>query len=330
MGQSQSWFSPPELLQSLFAPSAPPDSFNSEASLSDVLAQVSQASPWDVAIRYHEIKSQLQSKRLTQTLRSLSAQAILERARKLLGSLVHPEVQHFAPLDEIPVEATQVDLDLEETLEHAPFAFSEQRGLPPGVQSTVTAQDLWMSYRLVRRQSVVLSVDTSLSMTGEKLALTAVALAVVLLQFPEDFIGIVAFENEAWVLKKPEEKISIAQLVERFLDVPAQGYTHLEEGLVAALKQVRAIGSRLGGRPCSTLLLTDGKYTAGRDPAYLGCQFPHLVVMKMGKEQAGLGLCRQLAQEGSGVLREVRELESLPALMYGVVKDLLRGRSVLC
>jgi hypothetical protein len=50
--------------------------------------------------------------------------------------------------------------------------------------------------------------------------------------------------------------------------------------------------------------------------------------MKMGKERASLQLCRELAQKGNGALREVAELEVLPQVMYSVVKDLLRGRSL--
>lgn len=165
-------------------------------------------------------------------------------------------------------------------------------------------------------------------MTGEKLALTAVALAVVLLEFPDDPIGIVAFENEAKVLKSLDERISVQGLVERFLDVPAQGYTHLEDGMKAALKLVKSAKASGNGRPPSAVLLTDGKYTAGKDPAYLAARFPHLVVLKMGQERASLELCRDLAKRGRGALREVGELESLPSIMYGVVKDLLRGRSL--
>ena len=121
----------------------------------------------------------------------------------------------------------------------------------------------------------------------------------------------------------------IQELVERFLDVPAQGYTHLEDGLRAALRLVAELEqTRAGGkRPPSTVLLSDGKYTAGRDPAYLAPRFPHLTVLKMGRERASLGLCRELAQLGRGSFREVGELEALPAVMYTVVKELLRGKS---
>ncbi|MCM2280019.1 MAG: VWA domain-containing protein [Oligoflexia bacterium] len=251
-------------------------------------------------------------------LRRISARAILERAQEVLGSVVHPSVPGSAPWTEVPPDARQTDFDLEETLDESPI----YRDRP------LTGQDIWMSYITHRRQPIILTVDTSLSMTGEKLALTAVALAVVLLEFPEDPIGIIAFENEAKIIKRPEERISIQDLVERFLDVPAQGYTHLEDGMRAALQMVRGLRGVGRGRPPSTVLLSDGKYTAGRDPAYLAPRFPHLVVLKMGQERASLELCRELAQKGSGALREISELDALPTIMYSVVKDLLRGRSL--
>jgi len=278
------------------------------------MIELASASAWDVATRYHEFKARKSFQPRMKELRKLSAAAILERAQAILGSVVHPVERLIVPLDELPGDAEQFDIDVDETIEQSPM----------GVK---TASDVWMTYERPRRQAVILSVDTSLSMTGEKLALTAVALAVVLLQFPDDPIGIVAFENEAKVIKRPDERISLQTLLERFLDVPAQGYTHLEEGMRAALKLVRTPATRSAHRPASTVMITDGKYTAGRDPAYLAPRFPHLVVVKMGRERASLELCRELAKKGKGALREVGELEALPGVMYGVVKDLLRGRS---
>jgi len=81
-------------------------------------------------------------------------------------------------------------------------------------------------------------------------------------------------------------------------------------------------------RPPSTVLLTDGKYTAGRDPGYLGGRFPHLLVLKMGNERASRSLCRELAHKGGGQLREIENLVDLPQTMYSVVKSLLRGRDL--
>jgi Mg-chelatase subunit ChlD len=280
----------------------------------------SLASAWDVATRYHEFKTRRLSQSQIRRLRHISVEAVLQRAQQVLGSVVHPTQTRTAPLSELPQNTEQVDFDIEETIDQSPIPLTER-------SLALSPADLYMSYSVYRTQPVVLSVDTSLSMTGEKLALTAVALAVVLLQFPDDPVGIVAFENEAKVVKDPSERISVATLVERFLDVPAQGYTHLEDGLKAALKMVEVATRRGRGRPASTVLLTDGKYTAGRDPAYLAPRFPHLVVLKMGNEKSSRNLCAEMAQAAGGTLREVGDLEILPLVMYGVVKDLLRGRS---
>ncbi len=296
----------------------PPEHFGETLDFAeDEWLELSSASSWDVATRYHDFKSKPSMQKLGHHLRSISAQAILERAQEVLGSVVHPSEKRRSSSDAVPAMADSVELDIEETLEASPM-------LPR--QGWADASDLWMEYSVRRPQPLVLAVDTSLSMTGEKLALTAVALSVVLLQFPDDPIGIVAFENQARQLKDPFEKLGVFELVERFLDVPAQGYTHLESGVKMALSLCRRIESQSRGRPPATLLLTDGKYTAGRDPAYLASRFHQLSVLKMGDERSSKALCREMAHRGKGVLQEVRRLEVLPAVMYSVVKDLLRGR----
>jgi Mg-chelatase subunit ChlD len=280
------------------------------------------ASNWDIATRYHEFKSKpslQKNRKLGDQLRAISTRAVLERAQAVLGSVVRPTDHRRSMLSELPGDALLPEIDLETTLEDSPWIAREKSAFFP------RAEDIAMEFQTVRDQAVILAVDTSLSMTGEKLALTAVALAVVLLQFPDDPVGIVAFENDAKVLKSPEEKITIEELIARFLDVPAMGYTHLEAGMKSALGLLRHLVAGRSRRPPSCVLLTDGKYTAGKDPAYLAPRFPHLVVLKMGDERSSQALCEELAKKGRGALREVADLEELPEAMYGVVKDLLRG-----
>lgn len=298
-----------------------------DADRAEELRALDQAGDWDIAVRYHEFKHRLgigaENEKRIQALRRISAQAVLDRARAVLGSVVHVLEQKVVALSALPANRVTEELDLEETLDHA----------LPGVAGALalSPEDIFMSVQVPRRQTLILCLDTSLSMTGEKLALTAVSVAVVLLQFPDDPIGIVAFENEARVLKRPEETISIVELVERFLDVPAQGYTHLEEGLRTAIEMLWAVksdASAISGvrRVPSMVLVSDGKYTAGKDPAYLASRVPHLEVVKMGSDRSSRALCEDLAQRGQGSMREVENLEDLPVVMYGVVKDLLRGR----
>lgn len=304
-------FTPPELLQG-----GGLDGLQ-DFSESDPSEEFLNLCAWDVAVRYHEFKHRALSREVAKKLRRISTEAILQKSRDILGSMVRPAITQTSSFPEIPPEAQQPELDVEASLEETPSHPINKPWLP---------EELQFSYRITRKQPLILSIDTSLSMTGEKLALTAVALGVVLLQFPQDPIGIVAFENEANILKYPEEQISIEELIERFLDIPAQGYTHLEDGLKGALRLLSILRNQGRFKTPSTVLLTDGKYTAGKDPAYLASHFPHLIVMKMGQDRASLPLCSELAKLGKGTLREVDQLQSLPTIMYGVVKDLLRGK----
>ncbi|MCC7440165.1 MAG: VWA domain-containing protein [Bdellovibrionales bacterium] len=276
------------------------------------------ASDWDVAVRYHELKAALGKGPALDVLREISVDAVLRQARTVMGASAHPSLRLAVPIDQLEPDDRVLDLALDETLDAVEWA---GEGLPEG------SSRIWMEVDRPRRLPMILAVDTSLSMTGSKLALTAVALAVVLLQFPEDPLGIVAFENEAFVIKKPEERLPLRSILERFLDVPAEGYTHLEAGLIKSLELAERMGGSARGRPPSVVLMSDAKYTAGRDPAYLGDRFRHLLVVKMGPERTPLSLCRELARRGSGALREVWNLRSLPEGLYGVVKDILRGRS---
>ena len=292
--------------------------FEDDQSLSDA----SLLSSWDVATRYHDFKTSKKIKKndkLSHYLKKISSDAILSKAREILGSIVKPVDSLTLPYSEIPFDAHNIDFDLDETLENSPL-FNHSK-------NKTSANDLYASFVKPKTQGVVICVDTSLSMTGEKLALTAVAIAVVLLQFPDDPIGIIAFENEARVLKYPDETLSIHQLIERFLDVPAQGYTHLEQGMKSALKLISHPRMKQSRKPPATVLLTDGKYTAGRDPAYLASHFPQLTVLKMGNERASKNLCLEMAQRGSGVLREVKELDQLPQSMYSIVKSIISGNA---
>src|SRR4030095_4254967 len=139
----------------------------------------------------------------------------------------------------------------------------------------VLPEDIWVDVETRRRSPVVLCLDTSMSMQGEQLALRGVAVAVRLLQFPDDSVGVIGFDDRAAVLKHPDERIGASALVERLLDVPGRPYTNLEAGLGHALAMAADGARGARGRPVSTVLVTDGKYTAGADPAHLAPPVAH-------------------------------------------------------
>ncbi|OFZ81468.1 MAG: hypothetical protein A3K03_03790 [Bdellovibrionales bacterium RIFOXYD1_FULL_44_7] len=260
------------------------------------------ASAWDTAVRYHEFKQNQPNKELIKKARSIATAGVIRRAQQLLGSVSRSTLKKSVPLSEIQsLQDGEIDLD-----------------------ETLLSTDIWLTVEERRKHSIILSVDTSLSMTGEKLALTAVAIAVVLLQFSEDNVGVVVFDDSARILKHPSEKTVLQKVIERFLDIPGRGYTNLEEGLKLSMKLAKQVtkGQR-AGRRAATVLLTDGKYTAGSDPGYLADKFSKLILMQMGKDRAGTGLCSDLARNGGGQVYRVPMLGSLPKIMYRVVKDLL-------
>ncbi len=76
----------------------------------------------------------------------------------------------------------------------------------------------------------------------------------------------------------------------------------------------------------ATLLISDCKYTAGRDPAYLASRFEILHVLKMGHDQSSRSLAETLTGHGRGELREVGEFEALPRAILDVSKKILRNQ----
>jgi Mg-chelatase subunit ChlD len=251
----------------------------------------------------------------------------LRRARQVLGAVTHPTKREARPWPELPTTATRIELDLDSTIENSPVAVaSAANQLTADIP--LMPEDLILDYDVHRELPLVLCLDISLSMMGENLALMAVAMAVVLLELREDPIGIVGFDDDGRVLKAPSERLSACPLVERLLDVPGRPYTHIEAGLRKALDMGTRCSSSAKRPAVSTVLLTDGRYTLGNDPAYLAPSFSHLLVLNMGKATSGRDLCRELAKRGNGSVKEVPDLNVLPFVMYQVVQDLLRGRSL--
>jgi Mg-chelatase subunit ChlD len=259
--------------------------------------------------------------RPARALRAAAADTLVRRARHVLGSVARPTRARTLPWTALPDDAQRVELAVEETLEHAaPGAFGEARA--------VLHEDLWMDCETRRAPGLVLCLDTSLSMQGAKLALLGVAAAVVLLQFPDDPVGVVDFDEQPRALKRPDERLDARALVERLLDAPGRPRTNLEGGLRAALDMERAAGPRArGARGPSTLLVTDGRATVGADPAPVAERFSHLVVLRVGEGDSGEETCRELARRGHGRVRHVPRLEALPGVLYEAVQEMLRGRA---
>ena len=119
-----------------------------------------------------------------------------------------------------------------------------------------------------------LLVDRSGSVGGERLATAALAAAAVALRAPEDH-SVVVFSGRALVVKAQDERRPVGQVVDALLSLRGHGTTDLALALDAARTQLlrSSAGRRL------TVLLSDGRPTAGPDPVPAARRLDELVVL---------------------------------------------------
>lgn len=231
--------------------------------------------------------------------RERAIEAVISRAKALLRHAARPtRVAEFA----WPNEG---DLDIEATLDRPrPWAPSDLR-----LQRTEP-----------READIVAVLDMSLSMNGEKIALVAVATAI--LRMKLEHVAVVAFDTVPHVLVRTGERLPLRELVRRVLEVPAQGYTNIEAGLAAGWAQLRkgAHAERVG------MLFTDGVANVGGDPVGPAGRFPHLHVVHVGDHHPqGARACQAMARAGRGRLYRARAYLDLPEVVRRAVRELFRG-----
>jgi Mg-chelatase subunit ChlD len=186
----------------------------------------------------------------------------------------------------------------------------------------VSEDALRFDARIEKKVDVALVMDASLSMTGEKLALLAVSAAVVALCVPAPRLALMGFDSKVRWIKRFGDELSLEQIVERVLELPAGGFTNME---LALSEMLRVLGQQNKER-ANVILIGDGKYTEGGDPSHLAPRFKHLNSLKIGRDQAGRDLMMELSGRGSGTGQffEARRISDLPRTMYGAMKRLLR------
>ena len=278
------------------------------------IAGFEQKPSWDVAVRFQDLKRlgniPDKEKRL---LRKRAIEGVLNRAHQILGSVLKPEKSLVVDYRLFMESGQRGELDVLETLDEG---FS--RGYSGA--AFADADILRFDARVEKNVDIALVMDASLSMTGEKIALLAVSAAVVGLCVPSARLSLMGFDSKTRWIKKFGEELSIEDVVERVLELPAGGFTNLE---LALQETAKAVYGQHRDR-ANVILITDGKYTEGGDPSYLAARFKHLNVLKIGRDQAGRELLQELSSRGNGQFFEARKISDLPRTMYAAMKTLLR------
>jgi Mg-chelatase subunit ChlD len=230
----------------------------------------------------------------------------LRRAREIAARLAvsRPRTDRTArrgagDVASVPYRGGSDDIDLDRTLEQL-----TEHPVPED-------EDIIVRERVTTTRSVVLLVDLSGSMRGERARTAAAAVGALAAELTRDNLAVIAFWSDAAVLSRLGQHVSPERLVESMLRIPARGLTNLAFPLQVARREL----ARVPASDARVLLLSDCVHNAGPDPRPFAARLPRLDILLDTTGEQDPELARDLARLGRGRLRPVRSYRDVaPAL----------------
>lgn len=202
-------------------------------------------------------------------------------------------------LASVPYAGGSDDVDLDRTLE-----ILTERPLPED-------EDIIVRERMRTRRSVVLAVDVSGSMRGERIRTAAAAVGALAGELSRDHLAVLAFWSDAAKLLDLGATVAPLQVLDDLLRIPAQGLTNVAFPLQVAAREL----ARVPVRDARVLLLSDCVHNAGPDPRIVAGRLPRLDVLLDTTGEHDLELGRELARRGRGRIHRVQTFRDVaPAL----------------
>jgi Mg-chelatase subunit ChlD len=194
-------------------------------------------------------------------------------ARRGAGQLV--SVRYRGGADEIDLDRTL------EVLAEKPFPEDD---------------DIFVRERIRRRRSVVLIVDVSGSMKGERVRTAAATVGALAGELHSDDLAVIAFWSDASLLLPLGTSFTPLRLLDDLLRLPAQGLTNVGFPLQLAATEL----ARKPNPEARVLLLSDCVHNAGADPRGPAAALPRLDVLLDSSGEKDEELGRELARIGRG------------------------------
>ncbi len=235
-----------------------------------------------------------------------------QRAREIAARLAVPRPRPdtrarrgIGELESVPYRAGSDDIDLDRTLDVL-------AGTPMPEDEDIVVRE-----RERTRRAVVLVIDVSGSMKGERVRTAAATVGALAGELHRDRLAVVAFWSDAAVLVRLGEPVPPLRVLDVLLRVPARGLTNVAFALQVAEQQLAGVLRR----DARVLLLSDCVHNAGPDPRLAAARLPRLDVLldTSGEEDVELG--RDLARMGHGRLRLVRDHRDVAAALTAVFAD---------
>jgi Mg-chelatase subunit ChlD len=229
-----------------------------------------------------------------------------QRAREIAARLAVPRPRRdtrarrgLGELESVPYRAGSDDIDLDRTLDVL-------TGTPLPEDDDIVVRE-----RERTRRSVVLVVDVSGSMKGERVRTAAATVGALAGELHRDQLAVVAFWSDAAVLVRLGAPVTPQRVLDLLLRMPARGLTNVAFALQVAGRQLAGVLPR----DARVLLLSDCVHNAGPDPRLTAARLPRLDVLLDTSGENDVELGRDLARLGRGRFRLVRDHRDVaPAL----------------
>lgn len=203
---------------------------------------------------------------------------------------------HFAS---VPYRGASDDIDLDRTLE-----MLAEKPVPED-------DDVIVRERVRARRQVVLAVDVSGSMKGERVRTAAATVGALAAELAQDSLAVIAFWSDAAVLQRLGQPVRPMELLDELLRLPARGLTNVAFPLQLAARELAGVPPR----NARVILLSDCVHNAGPDPRPLAAGLPRLDVLLDTSGEKDVELGRELARIGRGGFAAIRTFHDVaPAL----------------
>lgn len=173
------------------------------------------------------------------------------------------------------------------------------------------AEDIVVVERVRTRRSVVLAIDVSGSMKGERIQTAAATVGALAGELREDALAVIAFWSDAAILLDLGQEVRPADILDDLLRMPARGLTNISFPLELAARQL----ARVPSRDARVILLSDCVHNAGADPRIAAARLSRLDVLIDVSGEKDIELGRELGKAGNGTVHMVRTYRDVaPAL----------------
>jgi len=177
--------------------------------------------------------------------------------------------------------------------------------------------DIIVQERVRTKRSVLLLVDVSGSMRGERVRTAAATVGALAAELSRDDLGVIAFWSDAAILSRLGQHVPPQALLDRMLRIPAKGLTNIAFPLQVATREL----ARIPVRDARAVLLSDCVHNAGPDPRPFAARLPRLDVLLDTSGEQDPDLARQLARLGHGRLRRIRTYTDVAPALGAIFND---------